>query len=693
MSVPGANPSDPPPLTPDALTNTATTTSPAGLSPARRSLISRYPAVAPALTGLFARPLTRPLAWAGFEALPRALGLALAVFLLLCGLQLRDALFPYTAPVRFRPDISNGLTQGTRVLERTGFSLQKGQLVPLSAIYPALVRTYDAVYDDAHGSGRYSLDYAPLRLLVMTLWARSVVEQAGPWRGYSDAYAPPLLHLNTACALLSAVGVFLIVRHVRRQTSPVPPFTDAYRTPRRVLPDLLSRHSGWALGLVAAALVFFNAAVLICSHAFPQWDVWLLPFVVFTIVAGFRRRWLLAGFCFAFGAMLKGQGLLVLPVLLVWAFADGRWSALLRFTAGFFLAPAIVLFPWLCRTNEAWTWMSVSLGSVVLFAFALHALRTRLARRPGLTPRRRLLLTGLLSLALLAALTYPTLTCPALNHSALNHPALADSAPPAWTALVVALALLAAASLLRAPLPNLPVVLVGAFAATALLSGVRFGGSFSWYAIGYVFPADHYQELAMGPTANFPALLKHRYHWKLKDTLPVPPFPQWLSGLTFQAALRLVYFALLLPVCLATYFHARQNSPRLLVCLVAPWILFFAFVPQMHERYLLWGAALSAACIVLGAGQFFLHLAASAACFSLIAVQLLRTNPLWWPQANRIFFPLTPDIGWAVTLLALVYLAACFPLPPLPSLFRLFPLSRLSPPYPRHPLPRAPSPG
>ena len=46
-------------------------------------------------------------------------------------------------------------------------------------------------------------------------------------------------------------------------------------------------------------LLWLNFAVLIDAHAWPQWDVWLLPFFLGAMWAASTRRWMLAGFVFA----------------------------------------------------------------------------------------------------------------------------------------------------------------------------------------------------------------------------------------------------------------------------------------------------------------------------------------------------------------------------------------------------------
>ncbi len=40
--------------------------------------------------------------------------------------------------------------------------------------------------------------------------------------------------------------------------------------------------------------------------------------------------------------------------------------------------------------------------------------------------------------------------------------------------------------------------------------------------------------------------------------------------------------------------HAHNRDPRVLIAMATPWLLMFALLGQMHERYLMWGAVLSA---------------------------------------------------------------------------------------------------
>ena len=82
--------------------------------------------------------------------------------------------------------------------------------------------------------------------------------------------------------------------------------------------------------------------------------------------------------------------------------------------------------------------------------------------------------------------------------------------------------------------------------------------------------------------------------WSLKE-------PYWTAHLgsldlafNWQWTLRLLYLGALVLCSLGAARHERRRDPRVLIALATPWLLMFALLGQMHERYLLWGAVLSA---------------------------------------------------------------------------------------------------
>ena len=129
---------------------------------------------------------------------------------------------------------------------------------------------------------------------------------------------------------------------------------------------------------------------------------------------------------------------------------------------------------------------------------------------------------------------------------------------------------------------------VAAFAVGAIGSG-----SFAWLRIGFLYGSERYPYLFISSCYNLPSLLSD---WNL--SLKTPFWSSQLGAfhfvLTLQWTLRLIYLAALVLCALGAARHARSRDPRLLIAIAAPWLIMFALLAQMHERYLLWGAVLSA---------------------------------------------------------------------------------------------------
>ncbi len=58
--------------------------------------------------------------------------------------------------------------------------------------------------------------------------------------------------------------------------------------------------------------------------------------------------------------------------------------------------------------------------------------------------------------------------------------------------------------------------------------------------------------------------------------------------------------------------------------MACPWILMFALLGQMHERYLLWGAIMSAAAAILRPSLFLLYLTLSFGTCAMILTVMLK---------------------------------------------------------------------
>lgn len=519
----------------------------------------------------------------------------IAIAALLAGLELRGWLWQATTPVRFYGDINNGFRQASRVLQVAeelkqaagAGSTPRDERVPLLWVFRGVKETYERVHAQGKQEQRYSLDYTVARLTVMSLWLREarhteIAAGRSRPREYRDQIIEPLLMFNTLCGAMAAAGAFGLVRFWLNKQHPRPPAG-------------WHREWVWAGALLAALGVWFSPPILLVGHAWPQWDLWLLPWFFLGAWAASAGRWGTAGILLGIGAMLKGQILLTIPALAVWALLGGRASGLVRLAAGFACGWSIFVWPWLVRDGSGW--------AVVILSALAGAVFGAMGRWRGMWG------TDGLGARLRRALTTATLAAG-----------------------------------------------VGVFAA-----GVFHHGSWSWYEVGFAFPTNHYREMSMGPTSNLPAVMGQLYGWQIDSPAPLPA---WLlaalpalDGLTIRQLLRGIYFVSALAAGVGLSLAAKRRDPAgVFYALTAVWVVAFAILPQMHERYLIWGAVVSGLCVAVSPRAAMLHLLTLLLATVMIGHQLLNVNPQAWPAMHHVLQQTCPHLGWVVLVVAAMWL-------------------------------------
>src|SRR5437588_4497850 len=120
----------------------------------------------------------------------------LIAIILLAGIQLRRWVGDTTRHVRYQHDIVNGFYWGSEVLAQA----RRSSLDEASAnSWPGFCRGYFALYDRVKQKAYkndYGLDYPPLRLLVIAIWAKQVRSE---FAGVDDGHPKlvnPLLKIN-----------------------------------------------------------------------------------------------------------------------------------------------------------------------------------------------------------------------------------------------------------------------------------------------------------------------------------------------------------------------------------------------------------------------------------------------------------------------------------------------------------------
>src|SRR5438445_10044934 len=289
----------------------------------------------------------------------RVFAALLVVALFLGGVQLRRWIGESTRHVRYQHDIVNAFYWGSETLKETR-RLSPDESTANS--FTGFCRGYFALYDRVKGKSYekdYGLDYPPLRLLVMAIWAKEVRNQ---FPGVDDGHPKlvnPLLKINLLCELLSAVAIFFLVRLCVQRCS---------RTTRSsLLPGLPLRDRASICGLAAASVAWLEPSMILDAHGWPQWDVWILPFYLLAALAALKNRWFSCGCLLAAGAMLKGQLLFVAPFFVFWPLWQKRWARALRMLAGFAATVALIVAPWLLCNPAAWIVVALVAGLSSLF--------------------------------------------------------------------------------------------------------------------------------------------------------------------------------------------------------------------------------------------------------------------------------------------------------------------------------------
>ena len=460
-----------------------------------------------------------------------------AVFL--AGIQLRRWIGDTTRHVRYQHDIVNGFYWGGEVLkEARRLSPDERSANSWTGFCRGYLALYDRVKDEAYEK-EYGLDYAPLRLLAMAIWAKEV-RDGFPWVDNDHPkLVNPLLKINFICELVSALAIFLLVRECLQRSRP---------TQSSLMNRLPQQHRGWICGLAAASAAWLEPSMILDAHGWPQWDVWILPFYLFAAFAALKDRWFWCGCLLAVGAMLKGQLLFVAPFFVFWPLWQKGWLPTLRVLAGFVATTAFIVSPWLLRTPAAWA---------VLAAFAVI------------------------------------------------------------TSLFV----------VRFKLTNQGASVAGIIGCAVFVVGAFTGGSFAWLQVGFIYGTEHYPYLFISACYNLPSLLS-QVGWSLKDPFLSAHFGSLHLHITLRWTLRLLYLVALALCARGLARHLRDRDSRALIAIAAPWLLMFALLGQMHERYLMWGAVVSAVALGVSVRLSIIHFILSAASTAMIVHVMLTDKKL-----------------------------------------------------------------
>jgi hypothetical protein len=197
----------------------------------------------------------------------------------------------------------------------------------------------------------------------------------------------------------------------------------------------------------------------------------------------------------------------------------------------------------------------------------------------------------------------------------------------------------------------------------AFAIGAFTGGSFAWLKVGFLYGSEHYPYLVISSCYNLPSLLS-KLGWSLKDPFCSVHFGSLDLHLTLQWTLRLLYLGALSLCAYGAARQVRDRDPRVLIAITAPGLRRFALLGQMHERYLMWGAVVSAVALGVSLRLSLIHFIISAASTSMIVHVMLVDKKL---EATLWAIDLLKHIRGYASVLVLacvaVYLWNTLPMP------------------------------
>jgi hypothetical protein len=116
-------------------------------------------------------------------------------------------------------------------------------------------------------------------------------------------------------------------------------------------------------------------------------------------------------------------------------------------------------------------------------------------------------------------------------------------------------------------------------------------------------------------------------------------------------------YAICLVVCgIAAAVQWRRRDWRFLLAMYAPWVLFFALMPYLNNRYLLWASAFFPLLIPLGLGMTLLGGLICLSCCAMLVEIMCRFNPDSDPTLQSLSHGLYPGLAYGVLLIAAIFL-------------------------------------
>ena len=592
--------------------------------------------------------------------------LSIVIGSLIVGCQWRRFMWDYSQPARVRPDIIRDYMSGRDAMEKGYLNVYENQVAVSDAAHkvdcpPLQLATFAAwaYFNQWYYAADRSWNHAQVTT-TQTATAPAAGQQGGSnvekWRE-EHGFSAFMMYFNTFMEFMAAAAALLLVRHWVWRTGPP--------QSRLLVPGYTWLDRQLAMGwrpVAAFLLLWLSPAMILSAHGWPNWDVWVVTFYLWTILLCCWEYWFVAGVVMGLGMMFKGEQFAVVWIFLLWPLFAGQPGRMLRFAAGFVGICGLVVSGWMLTYRPeilpdkparvfdwpALGWVASCMGAVVLANG--WRLCVRWLRAWWWTP--------------VMALAVYLILRPALGHWGIS----------AWALVMLAVMVVAFAWAGR--LRTQGFVLFGTMGIALLLCMVYYHGGAQWWELGFRSGSERGVGLMIGPGNNLCALLERRFGWSnpMEAVFSIPAkaifaWPAEAREVDLRELLLGIYLILTLISTIAIAIHWRKNDRRFLVAVIVPWLLFYAIPAQIHERYLLFGSTAAAVVIGCSVGLSILNLALVALAFLQMGDgMMLANNTLLLRYQHRLFNPdfsqfcdsLCPDISWGVLTATAVFFVAAF---------------------------------
>jgi hypothetical protein len=387
----------------------------------------------------------------------------------------------------------------------------------------------------------------------------------------------------------------------------------------------------------------------------------------------------------AAGAMFKGQQLFVAPMFILWPIFIGRPGKALRWAIGLVLGVGVIASPWLISYVPGGVTFTSTGADRVLDRGAIIWLVWLALVTIAWPPLLRWIWPWRASRLLPAVRWSIWVALMVVGFVGALWPFLSD-ANRGYLLFGVAIALIVVVAgqflIWRWRL----YLSAGAIGTGLLLCALLFNGNMNWFYIGWGYGTRHYYRMTQGVSDNLAGILHERYGWENIDeavyTFDAHPTRLWPTHtvvfdqpwtMTIRELLALIYVVTFLISVVGIALQYKRNDPRFLVAVAAPWLMFFTFLPQIHERYLLYAAGVGCCLTAVSLGTTLINLFFTALTTIMTLHVMLVTarnngymhdfgnsvSPTFKRTLLRSIQATYPDAGWAVILAAGIVLYLC----------------------------------